>query len=502
MIVPTTPLRSRRMGAVSAALANRSVRNAQIALAGARAVDLAQLVVVSAFVFSRGGAALVATYGVVRTLVPAVGVPMVTAIGFRHGPGVLLRITATVAAIGSVAMAAIVASGGPTLGVLAGAGIVGVALGCFRPVTNALLPRLVRSPAELMASNAATGFFDGASTLLGPVLGSLVGALVGVPALLAVTGGGMLAIAFVTGRLPRATGTTTAAGRANGPSRIADYLAGARELTANPGARLVTLLGAAQTFIRGAMNVIVVVYAIESLGTGDSGVGALYGAMGVGGLIGLPFAVIVVGRIGVHRSMAVGVATWGLPLTICALAATPRAALVLFAIIGVGNGGVDIAYDAVLQRAVADRVLTRVLGVAEAMFQGGVAAGAFAGAILLDLVDPRPALVIVGLVLPGLALLASRRLSSLDRALDRRDHDITLLREQACFATLPINALDHLAKRMARIAFAPGEIVTRAGEPNGAYVLIESGHVEIAHGASTPCSGPARALPTSPWATT
>ena len=314
------------------------------------------------------------------------------------------------------------------------------------------------------------------------MLGSLVGALVGVPALLAVTGGGMLAIAFVTGRLPRATGTTTAAGRANGPSRIADYVAGARELTANPGARLVTLLGAAQTFIRGAMNVIVVVYAIESLGTGDSGVGALYGAMGVGGLIGLPFAVIVVGRIGVHRSMAVGVATWGLPLTICALAATPRAALVLFAIIGVGNGGVDIAYDAVLQRAVADRVLTRVLGVAEAMFQGGVAAGAFAGAILLDLVDPRPALVIVGLVLPGLALLASRRLSSLDRALDRRDHDITLLREQACFATLPINALDHLAKRMARIAFAPGEIVTRAGEPNGAYVLIESGHVEIAHG--------------------
>ncbi len=78
--------------AMIAVLARPAVRDAQLALAGARAVDLAQLVVVSTFLFTRGGTAHVAAYGIVRTIVPALGVPVVTALGFRLGHGALLRI--------------------------------------------------------------------------------------------------------------------------------------------------------------------------------------------------------------------------------------------------------------------------------------------------------------------------------------------------------------------------------------------------------------------------
>ena len=438
--------------AMIAVLARPAVRDAQVALAAARAVDLAQLVVVSTFLFTRGGTAHVAAYGVVRTIVPAVGVPVVTALGFRLGHGALLRILAVVAAVGSVAMAAVVAFGGSTLGVLVCAAVVAVGLNCFRPVVSALMPALVRSPSELLAANAATGFLDGASSFVGPVLGSLAAALVGVPVLLVGTGVGMLAVGAISRRLTTVTAAVGSA--AIGTARVGEYVAGARQLAANRAARFVTALGTAQTFVRGATSVIVVLFAIEVLRTGDAGVGLLWGAIGVGGLVGLPLAVIVVDRQGVHRSLVTGLAVWGLPLVVCAIVPVPGVALVLFGIIGIGNGVVDISYYAVLQRAVADRVLTRVLGVVEAMFQTGVAAGAFAGALLLDRFGPRTALLAVGLVLPGLAIVAAPRLRSFDRNLGRRDDEIARLRGQSDFADLSMSDLDRIAERTPAFASA------------------------------------------------
>ena len=189
-------------GRTRAVWANRPLRHAQIAVAGVRTVDLAQLVVVSAWLFTRGGAADVAIFGIVRTLAPAVGVPAVTALGFRLGPGTLLRIMALLAATGSVVMAVAVASGGPTFVVMACAGIVGLALGCFRPVVCALLPELVGSPGELVSANAASGFVEGVSALVGPVVGSLVAAVLGVCPLLMITGAGMVWVGAVASRLP------------------------------------------------------------------------------------------------------------------------------------------------------------------------------------------------------------------------------------------------------------------------------------------------------------
>ena len=470
------------MGAMRAVLGNRAGRGVQMQLAAARTVDLAQLVVLSAFLFAEGGPALVATYGIVRTLVPALGVPAVTAIGCRLGPSALLGLLAGVAAIGSFVIAAVAATGGPIACLLAGAGLTGVALGCFRPVVSALLPALARSPSELLASNAVTGFFVATSTLVGPVLGSLVGLLLGVPALLVLTGGGMCLAAFVAMRLRTASGLGSDARSSGGRARLDEYLAGARELRANAAARLVTLLGTTQTFVRGAMSVVVVAYAIDVLSTGGSGVGALYGAMGLGALVSLPIAVVMVKHVGVHRSLAIGIVAWGAPLAVCGLVDAPVVAALLFGVIGVGNSTIDICYYVALQRAVADRVLTRVLGVVEAMLQAGVAAGAFAGALLLKHVDPTGALVVVGLVLPCAAVLSGRRLWSLDHRLDTRDREIALLRGLECFALLPLNVLDQLAVRMSRVRFATGQALAVVGEPRGSYLVIEEGTVEIAHG--------------------
>ena len=132
------------------------------------------------------------------------------------------------------------------------------------------------------------------------------------------------------------------------------------------------------------MSIVVVAFVIDVLRTSDAAVGVLYGAIGVGGLVGLPLAVMVVNRTGVHGALTAGLAAWGLPLAISALSPTPIAVVALFGVIGLGNSIVDISYFAVLQRSVPDRLLSRVLGLVESMFQGGVALGAFVGAVLLD----------------------------------------------------------------------------------------------------------------------
>ena len=269
-------------------------------------------------------------------------------------------------------------------------------------------------------------------------------------------------------------------------------MAGARQLAASRPGRLVTALGTAQTVVRGATSVIVVLLAIEVLRTGDAGVGLLWGAIGVGGLVGIPLALVVVDRHGVYRSLVPGLVAWGLPLSVCAIVPVPGVALVMFGIVGFGNGIVDIGYYAALQRAFAERVLTRVLGVVEAMFQAGVAAGAFAGALLLDHLGPRTALFAVGLVLPGLAILSTPRLTSLDRDLGRRDDEIDSLARALRLRRL-VDVRPRPDLRSDRAAGALGEVcVSRATHNRKPWLT------QIRHGRpgrpDNPTGGPGREL--------
>ncbi|MET0457888.1 MAG: hypothetical protein ABW195_01470, partial [Ilumatobacteraceae bacterium] len=317
---------------MSAALANGPLVKAQLALAGARTVDLAQLVVVSTYLFTRSGVTSVAAYGVVRTLAPVLGVPALTALGRRRAPGVLLLTMAIVAGAGSLAMALIVETGGPTLGILIGGAVVGTAIGSFRPIVRGLLPALVRSPAELITANATTGFVDSAATLLGPLLGIVVAGWVGVPSLLGLTTTIVVAAGVAARRLTPRQGVERQ-DRDGGTVGRGEHTAGVRELSRNREARLVALLGTTQTAVRGALAVIVVVFAADVLGGGGDMVGGLHAALGIGGLLVLPLTVSVVAAVGVHRSVTFGLVLWGAPLVVCALTANPLAAIGMFAVI-------------------------------------------------------------------------------------------------------------------------------------------------------------------------
>ena len=451
--------------------ANPALRTAQIALAVARAVDLAQLVALSGYLYGAGGVGAVATYGIVRAVAPALGVPLVTAATARLDRGRLLMLLGAAAAVMAAGITVAVVLAGPRPAVIVLAGLLHVALGAYRPLTSALLPSLVRTPEELVASTAAAGLLDGATVLAGPLLAGLLLALTGPGAVLYATAAMLAATALLTARLPALA--SIAPGLA-GPGRDSAV----RTFLQTAELRAVTFLVATQTFVRGAFNVIVVVFAIEVLGLADSGVGLLFAAVGVGAVVGLPIAFALTGR-RLYRALTVGLVLWGMPLAVAAVTPYLAVVLVLFAVVGLGNDLIDLGAFSALPRAVPDHLLTQVFGVFEAALQLGTALGAAAAGVLLGIVDVEGALYLVGSLLPIAAVLTQQRLRTFDARLGHRDNEVDLLRRQPMFAVLPVPVLDTMVSRLATVEFGPGETIMVEGAPGDRYVVIADGVVTI-----------------------
>ena len=150
--------------------------------------------------------------------------------------------------------------------------------------------------------------------------------------------------------------------------------------------RLLTGLFALQTFVDGALGVLVVVLALETLDLGASGVGLLNSSLGIGGIVGGVAAAMLVARSKLGTDLGVGLLLWGVPLLLVGLWPDAWVAFAAFALVGVGNTIVDVAGDTLLQRAVPDAVLARAFAAMESVTLVAVALGSVAAPVLIDLI--------------------------------------------------------------------------------------------------------------------
>lgn len=462
----------RQLGAVRVVFATAGLRRCQLGLALVRSVDLAQLVVISAYLIGSEGVGAVAVYGVVRAVAPALGVPVVVTVTGRLGHGRLLRLLATGAGAGTLGMVAVIATGGPTPVLLGLAALVHIALGAFRPVTSALMPALVRTPEQLVACTAAAGFLDAATTFLGPLLAAGLLALTEPAWALAATVGLLVAAAVLAAGLPRPPALPPGPGAGVGAGAF-------RTFVTTPEVAVIGGLGLLQTLVRGAVYVLVVVFTVEVMGLGESVVGLLLGAIGVGGMVALPLAIAIVGRRRLYRGFGVGIALWGAPVALAASVPELAVVLLLFAVVGLGNDLIDISAFTALPRAVPDRVLAGVLGLLEGMLQIGMALGAALAGVLLLVLDAGTAMLVIGVLLPVAALLAAPWLRRFDERLETHDVESELLRRQPPFADLPMPVLDSVAARLDAASFGRDEVIMSQGERGDRYVLIVEGSVRI-----------------------
>jgi Cyclic nucleotide-binding domain len=375
------------------------------------------------------------------------------------------------AAAGVVALAE-----GPAGLVYAFAAVVAVVSTAFLPAQAALIPTLARDPSELTAANVASSTIESVGSFVGPALGGLLLVLTSPGVVFAATAG-----AFVWSALNvvRITAEAPAREEAGEAALHREALAGFQTIFGTSSLRLVVGLYAAQTLVAGALNVLVVLTAIELLELGHSGPGLLYAVIGVGGLVGAVVVLALAGLRGLGAAFALGLVLWGLPLALLAAWPTIVAAVAFLALVGVGNTLVDVAGLTLLQRTAPPAVLARVFGVLESLIVATLGLGAILAPALAALFGVRGALVAAGLLLPVLALASWTRLRAIDERTAVPELEIELLQALPLFAPLPPATLEHLAARLERVSVVAGAEITRQGAVGDRFYLVNDGEVEV-----------------------
>jgi MFS family permease len=455
------------------AVRNPQIRRVELAWGAAIAAEWAHFVGLGVFAYQRGGASAVGLAGLIRLLPAAALAPLAASLGDRFRRE---RFLAGVALVGSAALAvsAVGAFAGDRISVFVFAAVMGVSATLVRPALQALLPSLASTPEELIASNGATSLVEGVGTLVGPVLAGVLVAVADVGVVF-VCGAAMLAIATVLflhvrieGRIELGSPSAEPAWRAIG--------AGVRAILGASRSRLLVALIVAQAFVRGCLNVLIVVAVFSVLHGGAADVGYLTGAIGAGGLLGAFGAMALRRRL--SATFGVALVFWGLPIALIAPRPYLVAALVLLAIVGVANSVEDVAAFTLLQRTVPDAILTRVLGVVWGLAMGGVALGSIVAPVVVSAIGPRPAFVAVGSILPLLSIAAYTRLTEIDRALAPRP-ELDLLERVPMFAPLSIAAKERVAADLVRLDVSAGEVVIRAGDIGDRFYIVGDGELEI-----------------------
>ena len=456
-----------------AAARNENVRRVQLAWGAAIAAEWAHFVALGVYAYDEGGATAVGVAGLVRLLPASVVAPFAASLGDRFRRERFLLAMALVGAAALAGSAAATFAGQRWLVFALGA-VVGLSSTLIRPALQALLPSLARTPEELIAANGATSTIESLGTLLGPVAAGVLVSLAdvgvvflsGSVALLA--GAVLLARVRVEGRIELAPETPP-----HGSMVVAGFAAIARA----PRIRLLTGLVIAQTFVRGCLNVLIVVAVFQVLDGSAADVGYLTAAIGVGGLLGALGSMALEGR---RLAVVFGLALvfWGVPLVLIGPRPDFLAALILLAVVGAANSVEDVAVFTLLQRIVPDEVLTRVLGVVWGLAMGAVALGSIAAPALVDVLGAQTAFVVVGAILPLLALLAYRRLVEIDDAVAPAA-ELDLIADVPMFAPLSIAAKERIAARLVAVTVSAGEQVIRAGEAGDRFYVVGSGALEI-----------------------
>jgi MFS family permease len=464
--------------ALGAVLASPPLRRLQLAWVGSILGDWAYLVALGVYAYGQGGASAVGLVGLIR-LIPGALIAPFSASFVDRFPRVAVMVAADVVRFALMTAAALViATDGPAPVVYGLVALTSATGTVFRPAQAALLPSLVASPAELTAANVTSSTLESVGTFLGPALGGLLLAVSSPAVVFAANAATFLwSAALVLGLRHRDTPRERAPA-GEGRDGSSGVMAGIRTIVQEPNLRTLVGLYGAQTLVAGALNVLVVVTAFELLDLDDAGVGLLYAAVGVGGLVGGFVALILAAHGRLARDFALGLALFGLPLVFVGGVPVSFVAVVALGVIGIGNSIVDVNALTIMQRVVPDAVLGRALGALQGLLRATLGIGALVAPGLVALVGPEWALVVTGAVLPALALLTRPRLRAIDRETSAPEAT-ELLRRVPLLAALPEPVLERLAREAAAVHVPAGVPIVREGEVGDRFYVIRAGTVSI-----------------------
>ncbi len=479
--------RLRRFSNLSAALHNRDIRRLELVWGLAIAVEWAHFVALGVFAYDHGGASFVGLAGLVRLLPAGVLTPFASSLGDRMRRERMLLVLLVVES------AALVGSGAAALAdqrmlVLLLAAVIGVTSTLVRPAVESILPSLAHTPTELVASNGASSTFEGLGALGGPLIVGVTIGFIGAGGVFIAAGATLLGAVAVlaTVNVPPPVnvglhGSGLEGGRTAGiAGTIRTSLAGLHHVARDRWARVFMGLAGAQCFVRGCMNVLLVVAAFSLLHAGSSGVGYLNAALGVGGLAGA-FGATMLSTKRLAAWFGAAIALWGIPIALLAPLSWIVPAMLCLVVVGAANAVEDVSLLTLLQRSCPYELLASVLGVLWGLAMTAVALGSIAAPAIDTALGARGALLAVGLILPVLALATSRFFSRADAAL-RPVEGLELVGGVPMFAPLSLVVKERVAAALVPVPVAAGKTVIRTGEPGDRFYIVKTGQFVIERG--------------------
>lgn len=280
----------------------------------------------------------------------------------------------------------------------------------FQPASRAAVPAVVRDQ-DLGSANAAIGIGTNGGEALGPLLAALLVPILDIRGVLLLDAATFLASAALLAFLPPLT-RDAPTGVARG-TFLDDTMAGLRYIWATPLVRAICLGFFAVVAFNGIDDVALVFLATDVLGGGDSAVGLLLAAVGIGLFIGYALLARPNRRVVMGTLLLAGFAISSAGNLLTGLAWAVAAAFVMQTIRGLGIAAIDVAVNTLLQRSVPGELLGRVFGSLYGAIGIAAALSYLLGGLLIDLTDARTAFLAGGSggLLATLAVAAAFRRS-------------------------------------------------------------------------------------------
>ncbi len=473
----------KRLGDSAAAFAavarNANLRWLELSWTTSIVGHYAFLIAVSVYAYGVGGEKAVGLIFLVRLIPAALISPFAGLLGDRYPrERVLLLTNATRVVLIAAAAAAVFLDASPW--VVYGLSIAAtIATTPFRSAQAALTPSLASGPAELTAANAVASGVESIAIFVGPAIAGVLLGLASTGVVFVVTALMLVASSlFIV--LIRVERKQQPRREIEASTIASEAFAGFTTIGRHPPLRVMMVLLTAQTAIAGAVQVYIVVAAITLLGLGESGVGYLNSAIGIGAFIGAVGALSLTGARRLSPAFMAGVVLMGLPLIAIGIWPEVVVALIVLGLLGFGSSLVDVAGLTLVQRAVPDDVLARVFGVIQMLWLASIGIGAALVPALIAWLGIETALIATGAFLPILVALLASRVAKIDAAAVAPEaEELRILASVPIFAPLPGGFLEHLAARLVPLRVEPGTVIVREGDAGDRFYIVAEGEIEV-----------------------
>jgi len=277
--------------------------------------------------------------------------------------------------------------------------LIGAARTFFNPTIRAVFPSVVGGN-ELARANALISGTFSVSVMVGPALGGLLVATVGVEMAFLLDAATYLISAALLSRIPLPRPESERGESFAGELRAGlGYLAGAR-------VPLAIVIGTFLTILTANATVPAEVFLAKGIfDAGDTGYGLLVAFWGGGMVVGSALTAVLDGRVNLVILYFVSMFVTALALAGAGVSPTFVLALVALAVAGAANGMDNVATDTVLQRRVPEALLGRVFSVRFLGYSAGEAIAYPVGGLIVDSAGPRPTYLLAGAATASAGLL-------------------------------------------------------------------------------------------------